>query len=101
MSILSQFGFGGQGQPHPGQAPHCHHGHHDIPCDKLLELCSDLMQGNTDPAKIMSFLSSTGTHFWKGAVVGALLALVLGNSSVKSTLADSFSGLFGKGNESE
>jgi hypothetical protein len=62
---------------------------------QMLAMCSDLMQGKADPAKIASFLTAGGTHFWKGAIVGALATFVLTNSSVKSALGDSFSAIFG------
>jgi hypothetical protein len=52
--------------------------------------------------KIAGFLSSSGAHFWKGAIVGAALTFILTNEGVKSALAETFSGLFGsKASESE
>ena len=57
-------------------------------------LCSDLMEGKTDPAKFFGLLSGTGNLFWKGAIVGALLTLALNNASVKSALSDSLSAIF-------
>ena len=62
---------------------------------QMMAMCNDLMQGKADPAKIVSFLTSSGAHFWKGAAVGALLTFVLTNSSVKSALGDTFSSIFG------
>lgn len=67
---------------------------------QAMEIYSDFMQGKSDPSKIMDFITSTGAHFWKGAAVGALLALILTNSTVKSTIGEAFSGLFGKGGDS-
>jgi anthranilate phosphoribosyltransferase len=61
----------------------------------MIELCNDLMQGKADPSKIAAFLTSTGTHFWKGAVVGAAVTFVLTNSAVKSALGDTFSAILG------
>lgn len=64
---------------------------------QAMEIYSDFMQGKSDPSKIMDFITSTGAHFWKGAAVGVLLTLILTNSTVKSTIGEAFSGLFGKG----
>ncbi|WP_302548824.1 hypothetical protein [uncultured Desulfovibrio sp.] len=62
---------------------------------QMLHMCTELMQGKADPSKILSFLTASGTHFWKGALVGALLTFVLTNSSVKSALGETFSAIFG------
>ncbi len=67
---------------------------------QVMELYGDFMQGKTDPAKIMNFISSSGAHFWKGALVGAAVALLLSNSSVKSAVGDAFSGILGNGKSS-
>lgn len=78
--------------PQPGFGdPNCLENHYG----KMVELYSDFVQGKTDPAKIMSFLTSTGAHFWKGAAVGALLTFILTNGSVKSAVAEAFTGVFG------
>jgi len=63
---------------------------------QMLAMCNEIMQGKADPVKIASFLTANGTHFWKGAIVGALATFVLTNSSVKSALGDSFSAIFGR-----
>lgn len=62
---------------------------------QVMDLCNDFMMGKTDPSKIMNFITSTGTHFWKGAIVGAALTFLLTNKAVKSTISDCFSGLIG------
>lgn len=62
---------------------------------QMLELCNELMQGKADPVKIASFLTTSGTYFWKGAIVGALATFVLTNASVKSAIRDSVSSVFG------
>lgn len=62
---------------------------------QLLAMCNDLMQGKADPIQIANFLTSSGTHFWKGAIVGAVLTFILTNDGVKSALGDTFSGFFG------
>ena len=67
----------------------------------MIELCNDIMQGKADPSKIAAFLTSTGAHFWKGAIVGAAVTFLMTNSAVKSALGDTFSAVFGaaKGGE--
>jgi hypothetical protein len=62
---------------------------------QMLAMCNEIMQGKADPVKIASFLTASGTHFWKGAIVGALVTFILTNGSVKSALGDSFSAIFG------
>ncbi len=61
---------------------------------QMIAMCNDLMQGKADPAKIASFLSAGGAHFWKGAVVGALVTFALKNTSVKSVFTNGMSSLF-------
>lgn len=68
---------------------------------QVMELYNDFVQGKTDPTKIMNFLSSSGAHFWKGAAVGAAIALLASNSTVKAAVADAFSTLFGCGKAGE
>lgn len=91
-AFASQFGQFGQSGQFPGQFANQTGAedpkHLENKYGQLLEIYSDLMQGKTDPAKIMSFLTSTGTYFWKGALVGAVLTLILTNDSVKSTLKE-------------
>lgn len=67
--------------------------HLEMKYGQLLDIYNDVMQGKTDPAKIINFLSSTGTYFWKGAIVGAVLTLLLTNDGVKSMLKECLGGL--------
>ncbi|MFZ5812517.1 MAG: hypothetical protein ACOY4F_10780, partial [Thermodesulfobacteriota bacterium] len=85
------FGFPGFGAGSPSEDPK----HLEYRYGQMIELCNDLMQGKADPSKIAAFLTSTGTHFWKGAIVGAAVTFVLTNSAVKSALGDTFSAIFG------
>jgi hypothetical protein len=96
------FGFPGFGgfsgaAGSPGEDPK----HLEYRYGQMIELCNDIMQGKADPSKIAAFLTSTGAHFWKGAVVGAAVTFLLTNSAVKSALGDTFSAVFGaaKGGE--
>jgi|GEM_PF-1586150 len=88
-------GFGGLGgftgaAGSPGEDPK----HLEYRYGQMMELCNDIMQGKADPSKIAAFLTSTGAHFWKGAVVGAAVTFLLTNSAVKSALGDTFSTIF-------
>ncbi len=85
------FGFPGFGAGSPSEDPK----HLEYRYGQMIELCNDLMQGKADPSKIAAFLTSTGTHFWKGALVGAAVTFVMTNSAVKSALGDTFSAIFG------
>lgn len=89
-------GFAGAGGS-PSEDPK----HMEYRYGQMIELCNDLMQGKADPGKIAAFLTSTGAHFWKGAVVGAAVTFLLTNDAVKSALGDTFSAVFGaaKGGE--
>ncbi len=50
-------------------------------------IASDLMQGRSpNPQQVMGVLESCSSQFWKGAVVGAGLAMLLSNSAVKDAL---------------
>lgn len=62
---------------------------------QMFELYSELMQGKTDPVKIAGLLAGNQGTFWKGAIVGALLAFIATNSSVKSALGESLSAICG------
>ncbi len=88
-------GHPGHGNPMYGAAPGYDPQHMENRYGQMLSMCNDLMQGKADPAKIASFLTSGGTHFWKGAIVGAAASLLLTNNAVKSALSDSFSSIFG------
>lgn len=61
---------------------------------QAMEICNDLMQGKSDPSKIMNFVTSTGTYFWKGAIVGAVAAFLLTSGTVKSAIGDMMGSLF-------
>lgn len=97
-----------QGQPYyqaPGQRPHiCDHGpaysqgHHKPEthqCGEFMGLVNDLANGNADPSRVMSFLGSLDTQFWKGAIVGVSATLLLTNETVKNAIVNTLSGILG------
>lgn len=63
---------------------------------QMYGVMSDVMNGEANPAQIMSLFQDTGTDFWKGAVVGAVGALLIGNETVRNTVAGVFGSMFGE-----
>lgn len=68
---------------------------------QMYGMMQDVMKGEADPGKIMSFLQASGGDFWKGAIVGAAVVLLLTNSAVKDALAGVAGSLFGSRNADE
>lgn len=85
---------GCQGHPgmHPG-APSLKHDEHRN--GQLFGLIQDLANGQPDAGKIMNWLESCDTPFWKGALVGVAATMLVTNPTVKKTIVDSLSGLWG------
>lgn len=63
---------------------------------QLLEIYNDIMEGKPDPAKLAGLFSGSDGYFWKGALVGAALTLLVTNQSLRSALGECFSSIFGK-----
>ncbi|WP_320170484.1 hypothetical protein [Maridesulfovibrio sp.] len=63
---------------------------------QMYGVMTDVMNGEADPAKIMSLLQDSGADFWKGAVVGAVGALLIGNATVRGAVAGAFGSMFGE-----
>lgn len=64
-------------------------------------MARDVVDGKADPARMIGYLESCDSQFWKGLLVGAGIALILGNPSIRSTITDTFSGLISSGEETE
>lgn len=47
----------------------------------------DVMNGEADPSKVLGLLPTNGADFWKGALVGAAVVVLLNNDSVKNAMA--------------
>lgn len=62
---------------------------------QMYGVVNDFMNGEADPAKIAPLLQNTGEDFWKGAVVGAVGAFILGNESVRNAIAGVFGSVLG------
>ncbi|MHC1752720.1 hypothetical protein [Humidesulfovibrio sp.] len=105
--FLGQQQFQGQmGQPQGGYAGHDDHdkqhdknlyGQQNGPdMGQMYGMMQDVIKGDADPGKIMSFLQASGGDFWKGAIVGAAAVLLLTNSAVKDALAGVVGSVFGQ-----
>lgn len=68
---------------------------------QIMAMCNDFMQGKADPVQVMTFLNSTGSNFWKGALIGAAATFLLTNDGVKSALRETFSSLSSGKSQSE
>lgn len=62
---------------------------------ELYGLIQEAAEGNPDVSRFLNFFQSTSSDFWKGALVGAGLTLLLTNDTVKGAIAGGVSGLMG------
>ncbi len=62
---------------------------------ELYGLIQQAADGNPDVSSFLRFFQSTSSDFWKGALVGTGLTLLLTNDTVKSTIAKTFAGIWG------
>ena len=102
----------GDPKPHDGPGPawpkHDHHGesHADHPASPLEQgrenrygelygLISQAASGNPDVSSFLRFFQNTGSDFWKGALLGTGLTLLLTNDTVKSTVSAGIAGVWG------
>jgi hypothetical protein len=58
-------------------------------------LVNDLANGSADPSRVMAFLGSQDAQFWKGALVGISVVLLLTNDTVKNAVVGTLSGILG------
>ncbi len=74
----------------------------DAQLGQMMGLFNDIVSGKPDMSQVAGFLGSMDSGFWKGAAVGAGLALLLSNSSIKEAVSGMFSGLTGRpGNDDQ
>jgi len=79
------------GSPHgPGHAKHEGHQY-----GQMMSLVNDLVNGNADASRVMNFIDGVDNHFWKGALVGMSVSLLLTNDTVKNAIVDTLSGIWG------
>ncbi len=89
------------GQGHPGQgtqshsAQHACHDQHQHQYGQLMDIVGDMMAGNPDVSKMMGFFQNCDTQFLKGVLIGAVGMFLLTNDTVKNTIVDMVSGVWG------
>lgn len=76
----------GRGPGHPNHDGHQHQ------VGQWMELVNDLTNGNPDPSRLLSCLGSLDTQFWKGALVGVAVAVLLTDNSLKNSILGLFRG---------
>ncbi len=74
--------------PSPGRGQENRYG-------ELYGLIQEAANGNADVSGFLRFFQSTSSDFWKGALVGTGLTLLLTNDAVKSAIARGFAGVWG------
>ncbi|MFW5487145.1 MAG: hypothetical protein ACNI3A_01780 [Desulfovibrio sp.] len=62
---------------------------------ELYGLINDAAEGNPDVSRFLNFFQTSSTDFWKGALIGAGLTLLLTNDTIKGAIAGGVSGLLG------
>lgn len=73
----------------------------DAQVGQMMGLFNDIVSGKSDMSQVAGFLGSMDSGFWKGAAVGAGLALLLSSSSVKEAISGMFSGLTSRGSNDD
>ena len=68
---------------------------------QVFGMVTDLMNGKADMSSMAQFLDTSDPRFWKGALVGAALALLLTSSSVKNSISGLMGGLFGSSQDQD
>ena len=62
-----------------------------------MDVVNGIINGESpDIPKLLGLFENIDTQFWKGAITGAVLVLVVNNDTVKKTIGDFFSGITGK-----
>ena len=67
---------------------------------QMIGMFNDLMSsGKPEMSKVAGLLGNVDSRFWKGALVGAALTLLISSPAISGSVAGLFSGLLGKGAE--
>jgi hypothetical protein len=77
----------------PGHASHScggpgprHFKHEQHQYGQMMEIVNDFANGTPNVGKVMDFMEISDSRFWKGAVAGIALTLLLTNDTVKKTI---------------
>jgi hypothetical protein len=96
--------FGGHPGPHqshasaqgfPGGPGADHFKHDEHRYGQLFGIIQDFANGQPDVSRVMNWVEGCDTQFWKGALVGAVAAVLIVNPTVKKTIVDTMSGFWG------
>ncbi len=85
----------------PANSPMAQAAQSEAQLGKMMNMFSDIVNGKTDMSQVAGFLGGMDGSFWKGAVLGAALALMVSSPMVSDTITGLFSGLTGGGAKSE
>ncbi len=88
----------GQYQHHPHHQHHPGHEHgkgQEYRYGELYGLIQEAANGNADVAGFLRFFQSSSSDFWKGALVGGAVTLLLTNETVKNAIAGALGGVLG------
>lgn len=65
----------------------------------IARMLSDMAKGSPDWDSMAQWIDSGTGEFWKGALIGAVVAVVLTSETVKESLGNIFTRLFGSKEE--
>ena len=89
-------------QPYPGgpqdytAAGQAAPGNHAENYGRIAEVVKDIANGEQpDMSKLAALYSGFDTQFWKGALIGAVLTVLLTSETVKTAVTSTFGGIFG------
>ena len=89
-------------QPYPGDpqdytaAGQSAPGNHAENYGRIADVVKDIANGEQpDMSKLAALYSGFDTQFWKGALIGAVLTVLLTSETVKTAVAGTFGGIFG------
>jgi hypothetical protein len=60
-----------------------------------MEAACEIANGKPNMEKIMGLMQGYDSQFWKGALVGAAAALLIGNDTVKGAVTETFASIWG------
>jgi len=69
---------------------------------RIMDVVNGIINGeDPDIPKLIGILENMDTRFWKGAMIGAGLMLLVNSETVKKTIGDALSGIMGKSSKTE
>lgn len=68
---------------------------------QMMGMFNDIISGKAEMSQVAGFLSGLDGSFWKGAIVGAAMALLVSSPAITEGIGGIFSGLMGRGGQNE